>query len=227
MVSGLSRRGLAAAMVLAGFAGYVDGFAFVFLGGYFVSFMTGNTTRASVDVSQLSLVSAAFALTLIASFVAGVMAGTLVPSDRTKGQLRVLLVILGLVCAAAVLAGFEWRWATGCCLAFAMGALNTVFARGGQVAFGVTYMTGALVKVGQGLVGALRGRADTGWPRHLLLWASIASGAVLGAAAFAWIGQGALWIIAGALAVLVAVAWMPRSRTVRSRRSSTARRSRG
>ncbi|MGU3646252.1 YoaK family protein [Microbacterium sp. C23T] len=217
MVRGLSRRGLAAAVVLAGLAGYVDGFAFVFLGGYFVSFMTGNTTRASVDLSQLSLVSAAFALTLIAAFVVGVMAGTLVPGNRARGQLRVLLLILGLVCAAAVLAGFEWRWATGCCLAFAMGALNTVFARGGQVAFGVTYMTGALVKVGQGLVGAMRGQTGTGWPRHLLLWASIASGAVLGAAAFAWIGHGALWIIAAALAILLAIQWMLRSQRSRAR----------
>ena len=215
MVRGLSRRGLAAAVVLAGLAGYVDGFAFVFLGGYFVSFMTGNTTRASVDLSQLSLVSAAFALTLIVAFVVGVMAGTLVPGERARGQLRVLLLILGLVCAAAILAGFEWRWATGCCLAFAMGALNTVFARGGQVAFGVTYMTGALVKVGQGLVGAIRGQAGTGWPRHLLLWASIASGAVLGAAAFAWIGHGALWIIAAALAVLLASRWVARARPPR------------
>ncbi|MDR7188823.1 uncharacterized membrane protein YoaK (UPF0700 family) [Microbacterium sp. BE35] len=102
MVRGLSRRGLAAAVMLAGLAGYVDGFAFVFLGGYFVSFMTGNTTRASVDVSQLSLVSAAFALTLIVAFVMGVMAGTLVPGDRARGQLRVLLLILSLVCAAAI-----------------------------------------------------------------------------------------------------------------------------
>ncbi|MFB7894296.1 YoaK family protein [Microbacterium sp. NPDC056044] len=212
MVRALSKRGLAAAVVLAGFAGYVDGFAFVFLGGYFVSFMTGNTTRGSVEVSHLSLESAAFAFALVAAFVAGVMAGTLVPGDRARGQLRVLLLILVLVCAAALLAGFDGRWATGCCLALAMGALNTVFARGGQVAFGVTYMTGALVKVGQGLVGAMRGNPGTGWQRHLLMWASIAVGAVLGAAAFAWIGHGALWIIAAALAALLAVRGIARPR---------------
>ncbi|MDR7188824.1 uncharacterized membrane protein YoaK (UPF0700 family) [Microbacterium sp. BE35] len=77
-------------------------------------------------------------------------------------------------------------------------------------------MTGALVKVGQGLVGAMRGQSGTGWPRHLLLWASIASGAVLGAAASAWIGQGALWIIAGALAVLLAISWIVRARPPRA-----------
>jgi len=205
MVQSLSRRGLAAASLLAAFAGYVDGFGFVYLGGYFVSFMSGNTTRGSVDLSTFSWTGAALALSFIVSFVAGAMAGTAIPGGRVRGETRVLVMILAIVCLAAVAAGLDWRWATGAVLAFAMGAMNTVFARGGQVSFGVTYMTGALVKLAQGLVRSARGERRTGWGRHLLMWASIAGGAVLGAAMLNGIGSAALWVAAGVLAVLLAV----------------------
>jgi uncharacterized membrane protein YoaK (UPF0700 family) len=36
-------------------------------------------------------------------------------------------------------------------LVLAMGALNNTFLRGGEVSVGLTYMTGALVKIGQGI----------------------------------------------------------------------------
>ncbi|WP_447587389.1 DUF1275 family protein [Microbacterium lacticum] len=131
MVRSLSRRGFAAAVVLSMVAGYVDGFGFVSLGGYFVSFLSGNTTRASVDLAGLSLGPALFAGALILAFVAGAAVGTAVPGGRMRGETRVLIMIVLLISAAAVTAALSQHALTGALLAFAMGALNTVFARGG------------------------------------------------------------------------------------------------
>ncbi|MDM8353607.1 DUF1275 family protein, partial [Brevundimonas diminuta] len=38
--------------MLAGLAGYVDSLGFLHLGGVFVSFMSGNTTRLAVNLAE-------------------------------------------------------------------------------------------------------------------------------------------------------------------------------
>jgi len=45
------RRDQARAIGLAAIAGYVDAIAFVDLGGFFVSFMSGNSTRLAVGLA--------------------------------------------------------------------------------------------------------------------------------------------------------------------------------
>ena len=40
------------AVGLALLAGYIDALGFLSLGGYFVSFMSGNSTRSAVDLVQ-------------------------------------------------------------------------------------------------------------------------------------------------------------------------------
>lgn len=206
MVRSLTRGRLAIAVALAILAGYVDGIAFIYLGGYFVSFMSGNTTQSGVELAGGDLAAAGFGLTVIVAFVVGVMAGTLVASPgRDRGWVILAgvggVIALGAalataaavdpnaVSAAALLAVAP----TAACLSLAMGAVNTVFSGRGEASFGITYMTGALVKIGEGIVGALRGGDRTGWLRYLVLWLGIASGAIAGAAVFALAGSAALW----------------------------------
>ncbi|MFZ1966902.1 MAG: DUF1275 family protein, partial [Bradyrhizobium sp.] len=43
-----SHRNIALACTLSALAGYVDGIGFIHLGGLFVSFMSGNSTRLGV-----------------------------------------------------------------------------------------------------------------------------------------------------------------------------------
>jgi uncharacterized membrane protein YoaK (UPF0700 family) len=55
MATGLilkSRRNLALACALSAMAGYVDGIGFLHLGGLFVSFMSGNSTRLGVSLAE-------------------------------------------------------------------------------------------------------------------------------------------------------------------------------
>lgn len=205
MVRTLHRRAFAAAAVLSAIAGFVDGIGFVSLGGYFVSFMSGNTTRASVALAHSEWGGAALALLLIVSFVVGVMGGTLIPSGRMRSATGVLVLVTVMVAVAAAGLTIGWTIAGGAALAFAMGAMNTVFARGGEVGFGITYMTGALVKLGQGIVTAFRGGSRTAWVRHAVLWASIGIGAAGGALAYSVAGAAALWVLAAVMLVALAL----------------------
>lgn len=207
MVQSLSRPAVVLVAALAMLAGFVDGFGFVNLGGYFVSFMSGNTTRVGVGIAGDDLAAVGLGAVLIASFVVGAMSGTIVAKPgRRRSEFLVLLLVTAALAVGAVLAAFKSEYPAAACLAFAMGAVNTAFSGGGEVSFGITYMTGALVKIGQGIVRAFRGGSPTAWTRYLLLWAAILLGAVLGAwAQRAW-GEVVLWFAVGwALAVAVAL----------------------
>ena len=88
---------------LSALAGYVDSIGFLSLGGFFVSFMSGNSTRLGVGLAQGS-VNAAIAGGLIAVFVGGVVLGALV--GRWAGQRRRMVVLAAvalLLFAAATL----------------------------------------------------------------------------------------------------------------------------
>ena len=50
-----SRRNIALACALSALAGYVDGIGFLHLGGLFVSFMSGNSTRMGVSLAAGAL----------------------------------------------------------------------------------------------------------------------------------------------------------------------------
>jgi len=58
-------------------AGFVDAIGFVESAGFFVSFMTGNSTRLAVGLAEAQH-AALVAAIIIAVFVAGVVAGSLV-----------------------------------------------------------------------------------------------------------------------------------------------------
>ena len=183
------------AVGLAAQAGFVDALGFLKLGGLFVSFMSGNSTRMAVGVAAGSAI-ALNAAELIAAFVAGVVAGALV--GRAAGQWR-KPAVLGLALALLLLAALQTLSGspgTGLTLlmAAAMGSVNNVFQRDGEVSVGVTYMTGTLVKLGQQVAAALMGGDALCWLPYLLLWLGLVAGAVCGALLFAAMDLQALWI---------------------------------
>ncbi|SDL13475.1 DUF1275 family protein [Microbacterium azadirachtae] len=199
----VSRRGLALSLALSGVAGYVDAVGFIETGGLFVSFMSGNSTQAGVEVWADGPLRALLPLGLVVAFVAGVAAGGVVVGARAR---RRGVVVAGSAAAVALCAivGFvvphsEWRFAL---LAAAMGALNTLYLADGRARIAITYATGTLVSLGLALAALVTGRSSTAWRRPLLLWASLAAGAVAGAAAHRWLGDGALLAAALALAAL-------------------------
>ena len=202
------------ALGLAFLAGEVDAVGFSVAGGYFTSFMSGNTTRLGVELLG-SATLPSIPLLLIGCFVTGVTAGTLVAIHFPGRHKRLLLGGVALWLGAATLALFrEHEFLFLGAAALAMGMANNVFSRDGAVTVGVTYMTGALVRTGQGIALRLLGRPADGTRGYPALWLSLATGAVCGAALFT-IDPVAAAGCAAALAVLLLVlaSWIETRKT--------------
>lgn len=183
------------AIWLAALAGYVDALGFISLGGFFVSFMSGNSTRFAVGLSgNIPWVQALIPLGLIALFVVGVMLGRCIRHfSPAEPSTAVLMLMSGALTAAALASEFHLHALAAPLMAIAMGAANNVFVREGKVSIGVTYMTGTLVKLGQHLAERLLGERDSDWLPYLLLWAGLVAGAVFGAIGYGWWDLRALW----------------------------------
>ena len=203
-----SRRNIALACALSALAGYVDAIGFLQLGGLFVSFMSGISTRMGVYLVAGNWLAAAEALGLIALFVVGAAFGSLIVLGRgVHRQPWVLLAEALLLAAAALCYALGLPNLAVATIVMAMGMENAVFQIEGGGGLGLTYVTGALVKVGQYLAVAVTGGDRLGWVPNLLLWAALAAGAVCGAAAYHWINLAAIWFAAaGAFALSAIVA---------------------
>jgi uncharacterized membrane protein YoaK (UPF0700 family) len=170
------------ALGLAGLAGLVDATGFVVAGGYFTSFMSGNTTRMGVELVEQPALALA-PLGLIGCFLGGVIIGALTGRRVSGRHKRVLLgivaALLGLGASALVA---SWPMLFLALSAMAMGLANNVFSRAGEVTVGVTYMTGALVKFGQGIAARFGGQPLPSTRGYGLLWGALALGATAGGA---------------------------------------------
>ena len=102
--------------------GYVDAVGFMMTGGFFVSFMSGNSTRLAVGLID-GAAYAAEALGLIAAFVAGASIGALVGRmAKDRRGLAVLILVSLLLAAAATLSSFDADRLAIMLLALAMAA---------------------------------------------------------------------------------------------------------
>ncbi|MBU2124517.1 MAG: DUF1275 domain-containing protein [Alphaproteobacteria bacterium] len=212
-----SRKGVMLAATLSALAGYVDAVGFMTLGGFFVSFMSGNSTRLGVGLSLGEWDQAAIALGLIVLFVVGVVMGATVA--RRFGEERrsaVLAAEAVLLLTGAGLCTAGWREAGMVAVVMAMGVENAVFQRQGDVGVGLTYMTGTLVRMGQRIATALHGGARWDWVPFLMLWTGLAVGGAIGAVSFLRFDVLALW---PAFAVVAALTLAVRRAEVRADRA--------
>ena len=205
---------IAAAIGLAALAGFVDALGFVGLGGFFVSFMSGNTTRLGVALGNAAWPAALRGGELVLTFLAGVMGGTLLahalPRWRKPAVLAAVTAIL-IVAASCHQAGDDPLALF--LLAAAMGVENGTFQRDGEVTIGLTYMTGTLVRFGQRAALALIGGERWAWAPYLMLWLGFLAGVAGGALVFGRIGLDALWIAAtGSAGLTLIVGWIARPR---------------
>lgn len=192
------------AAAIAFVAGYVDAIGFVGFGGMFVSFMSGNSTRIGAGAATIDLRAVLLTASVIALFVIGVAVGQALGGTRDQvRQRRVLFIVSAALAIAALAAMFAGPFPAVLAAAFAMGAINTVFASS-PLPVGLTYMTGTLVKLGQSLGQRWRGaNSPAAWP-YLVHWLALVSGALIGALAFSLWAFAALWMAAAALALLAA-----------------------
>lgn len=187
-------------------AGFVDALGFIHLGGYFVSFMTGNSTRLGVGIAE-QLSDAVIPMGLILLFVGGVVLATALRLRfEWLSSNHAAFGIAAILALAAFLALLDFDRLAILLTPVAMGAMNTVFQRDGEVSVGVTYMTGTLVKCGQRLGAAISGGDRWAWSPYLILWLGLMAGVISGALAYPVMGLQGLWLPALALLIVATVA---------------------
>ncbi|QTN18700.1 DUF1275 domain-containing protein [Brevundimonas sp. AJA228-03] len=197
-------RGVLLATTLSALAGFVDAVGFLTLGGFFVSFMSGNSTRLGVGLATGRWAEATTAAGLICLFVVGVVIGGTVARRVGEGRRSAVLVAEALLLFVAATLGTLGHPGRGMIAAvLAMGVENAVFQKQGDVGVGLTYMTGTLVRMGQRITTALHGGPRWDWLPFLALWLALSGGGALGALSYLRIGVLALWL---ALAVVIALA---------------------
>ena len=177
---------LAIGLLFTGCAGFIDAVGFVELGGYFISFMSGNTTRLGSSTAHGEWATTALPIALVIMFFTGGFAGSLIAlSSQRWGSTAVLGLVLAVVLASVglSLSGFSTGDAM-IALAAAGGAQNAILPPIGAARLGTTFVTGTLFAASQDLARAVRKEAPTWrWGQHLLVWGSLCAGAIVGALA--------------------------------------------
>ncbi|GAA1461439.1 YoaK family protein [Williamsia maris] len=181
--------------ILAAVAGMIGAAAFLDSEGYFVTFMTGNTERAVLqgfDTTRSRGVigpSALNAAILIVAFISGVAIAMYMRRRFWKNHPHgaTVLTTIGLFTAGTtdfVLNGFDGNDVTYVpivIVAFSVGALNAAFVKNGEVSIPLSYVTGTLVKLGQGIERHARGGGTMyDWLGYTLLYAGFIAGAAFG-----------------------------------------------
>lgn len=173
--------------VLAALAGLVGALAFTHTEGYFVTFMTGNTERAVLGWFRNESEVAVSAALLMASFLGGVILGSLFRRKfGTNHPHGVTVLTTMLLALAAILdvaetnAHSDILFGPVLLVAAAIGTLNTAFVRDGEVSVPLSYVTGTVVKMGQGIERHISGGTIADWLGYFLLLSSFASGALIG-----------------------------------------------
>ncbi|MEH6820412.1 MAG: DUF1275 family protein [Dietzia psychralcaliphila] len=209
----LRRRERLLAVVLAGTAGFVDAVGFLVVGGYFVSFMSGNSTRMVVDLTEGDYGGAGIAAIVLVSFFLGAVAGAVVTRRRNLDDRPAVLGLVAFLLLSALAlhritpAEIVEVPVSMAVVAASMGAMNSVFHSRGEVSLGVTYMTGAVVKSAHRLVDALAGGSWAPYRQQVSLWAALVLGGMAGAVLQVGLGVAALGVAAavvtGALVITV------------------------
>ena len=189
------------AVCLSFLAGFVDALGFMHLGGYFVAFMSGNSTRMAAGLPD-GLASAVLPGSLICLFLFGVILGTLL--DQRFPVWIGLLALAAILGISASLASVGLTNEAIFATPIVMGAMNTV-VKSGQGVMAVTFMTGNLVRLGQAFVQSFQGGGRWAFMPFLLLWLGLLSGVFCGVLVYDEIGLAALWLPAAGLVVLAFV----------------------
>ena len=193
-------RGLVLAGLLAGLAGMVDAIGYLHFSGLFISFMSGNTTQLAAALGQGQLAEAGMIAELIGLFVVGAAAGQVLAAVTGRSHMTWVLVGVAILLAIAAALGTAAEP-----MVFAMGALNAAMRRAGSIPISLTFVTGVLVRFGQGFGDFLTRRvAGWNWLAQGTPWLGLIVGATIGSAVYMRIGEAAIWVPIGVAVVLAA-----------------------
>jgi uncharacterized membrane protein YoaK (UPF0700 family) len=204
---------------LAMLAGFVDAYGIISYNTY-VSFMSGNTTQTGYRAGQGDFALAVPSALAIAFFAGGSFAGALIANSETSEPRRAAFGMVAVSLALVVGLTQLGHLSDGVLIAlacWAMCILNTTLSRVGSLQVSLTFVTGALSRLGVHLALAARGappRDSQGqWDTHLHrarilagMWAAFLGGALLSGAATPRFGA---WVLLVPILVLSALALSP------------------
>lgn len=199
-------RHLFLGLLLTAAAGMTDVVGFIELGGFYTSFMSGNTTQLGAGLlapsAHLLLPAALVFMFFLGSFAGGYLASI---SERT-GPAAVLGFVLGVMLLTFVLhlLGVPPYFAL-LPLGLGAGAQNAVMPQRGAARLGTTFVSGTLYAAGLDLARAVRKQAPAfRWVQHVFVWFALLAGALIGAVAYHLFGLAAL-AVPGAIYLLFLV----------------------
>jgi uncharacterized membrane protein YoaK (UPF0700 family) len=172
--------------------------------------MTGNSERAVLgffrDEPWLSITATA----LLAAFISGVVIASLCrrhiwvahPHGPTVLTTFCLLVAVTVDAIAGGWSADRVSFTPILFVAFGVGALNTSFVKDGEVSIPVSYVTGTLVKLGQGIERHLSGGDAAAWLGYLVLYVSFLAGATIGGCISLVVNGSAMLAVAAAVCAL-------------------------
>lgn len=162
--------------VLTAIAGSVDACGVAVLKDLYVSFMSGNTTALGGALARADWGRAGLISEIIMTFVAGAAAGTVLASIARSYHVPAVTFAVGVILALFNTLNSPSILA----LTFAMGALNMALQQAGGTAISITYVTGTLVNLGQGIGHLLCGDAGHWqWARQATIWPALLLGVVV------------------------------------------------
>src|SRR6478609_9158920 len=118
----VSRSSLLLAYCLAALAGYIDTLGFLHMGGYFVSFMSGNSTRLAVHLATGNEFAALLLIKIIFGFIVGALLGRLIGHVAKDYKRPIILISVSILLLLASL-GSELGFTQSAifCMTLAMG----------------------------------------------------------------------------------------------------------
>ncbi len=206
----LEARLFTALLMLAGFVGAA---AYTHSMGYFVTFMTGNSERSVVGwfLGQHTMAGGAAALILcfvVGVFVASVCRRRWWPNHPHGATMLTTVALVAAAIADLLTSDQTLGLVPVLFVSFAMGALNTSFVKNGEVYIPVTYVTGTLVKLAQGVERHVAGGTHREWLGYAVQWVSFITGALIGGlVSLATDGEQMLLAAATGAAIVSVFAW--------------------
>ena len=195
------------AYLLAVLAGVLGATAFTHSAGYFVTFMTGNAQRAVLGFFRDDVLLSITAGLLLLSFVAGVVVASVCRRHFWLAHPHgpTMLATFSLL-AATFVDVIDEGWQENqldfppiMLVAFGIGALNTSFVKDGEVSVPLSYVTGTLVKMGQGIERHIAGGNLGDWFGYFLLFFSFIFGGTIGGVISLFVNGTGMLVFASAM----------------------------
>ena len=203
------------ATILSVIAGMSDAIGFSQT-GEFVSFMSGNTTRMAIafsnhDISRGLRLSIVIGLFILGNTL-GAIVGHLGRTHKRACLLTYSFLLLGVSAALPRVVGYpdmlglenlpgavrayvpDMTLISLVLLIFAMAGLNCTVEIVEGVGLSLTFVSGALAKLGRGLGNLFMGQGRIDWTIQLAPWGGLVLGAIIGNLLDNRYGRGALWL---------------------------------